>query len=101
MNLEIEWMYPDTEIGPIPVVRLEQVEALIGEAREIIEQHLIICQVLNSALGGTETMLRSEPGYQRAKAFLASPVVAEWRERRNTTAPPPDHSATVDGVEPA
>jgi len=63
-------------VRAVPVVRLEQVDALIGEAVWAMEV------VSNSIYQRMMWHAPKDPDYQRAQAFLASRDVAEWRERK-------------------
>ena len=89
-ELRVEWAYDQRfvseddgftiqelqESGRIPVVRLSAVDEILAEAVWAMKR--LKCEA-EAALEPEE--LQDDLSYQRAQAFLASPAVAEWRER--------------------
>ena len=99
MTLKIEWVCdfhimdapadPARTFDPdadVPVVRLEQVDAVIGEVVWAMEIVMFRIQYKNDKPSQTfnelEELCMKDSGYRRAQAFLASPLVAEWWQRQ-------------------
>lgn len=91
----VEWVHPrhieDPERGTlsdgaIPVVRLDEVDAVIAEAVWAMKIVIIRIQYKNDKPSQTfnelEELCMKDSGYRRAHAFLASPLVAAWRGRQ-------------------
>ena len=75
-ELEIEEMRPCKVHGTdaVPVVRLEQVDELIREAVWAMEMVREAQEIWSDRVAKAHV--------QRCDAFLASPLVAEWRKRQ-------------------
>ena len=93
-ELKVEWAPvaflddhdPQAFPDDVPVVRLEQVDAVIGEVVWAMEIVMFRIQYKNDKPSQTfnelEELCMKDSGYRRAQAFLASPLVAEWWQRQ-------------------